>query len=156
VISTRATAPAKTLRRTALIAAIGAGAALGGCGHLPDGPFAQPQADVTSPIAAELRAANTSNAPYPSFLNMPEAPQDVRPVTAWTRNIYNTLRLRRQLRAQAVLNPQSLYGAEAFAQDARKGVAPPVTPEQSAAQTAKTNQDAKALRDRATAPSPAR
>ncbi len=147
-------APAKTLR-TALIATLGGAVALGGCGHLPTGPFPQPQADVTSPIAADLRAANPAGAPYPSFLQVPPAPQDVRPVTAWTRNIYNTLRLRRQLRAQAVLNPQSLYGAEAFAKDARLTAAAPITPAEAAAQTDKTNRDAKALRDRATAPSPA-
>ena len=132
-----------------------AGLGLGGCGHIPNYPFYQPPVDVTSPIAAELRQANPANAPYPSFLSVPPQPEDIRPGTAWTRNIYNTLRLRRQMQAMAVLNPQSLYGAEAFAKDARSQAAAPITPAEAAAQSDKTAQFAKDQRDRAKAPSPA-
>jgi hypothetical protein len=148
----RATSNRLDLARARSLTGLAAVLALGGCANLPSGPFAQPPADVTSPIAAELRAANPAGAPYPSFLQVPEAPQDVRPTTAWTRNIYNTLRLRRQMRAVAVMYPQSLYGAEAFAKEARSKAAPPVTPAEAAAQTAKTQRDAKALRDQAKAP----
>ena len=86
---------------------------------------------------------------------MPSVPQDVRPVTAWTRNIYNTLRERRQSQALEVVYPQSLYGAQAFAEEQRLKAAPPITPAQAAAQTDATAKFAKAQRDRAKAPSPA-
>jgi hypothetical protein len=110
--------------------------------------------DVTSPLAADMSRINPPDAPYPSFLQVPSQPRDIRPATAWTRNIYNTLRLRRLLRAQAVLNPQSLYGAEAFAKTARQDAATPVTEAEAAAQADKSNKFARDLRDRAKAPSP--
>jgi hypothetical protein len=132
-----------------------AGLGLGGCGHIPNYPFYQPPVDVTSPIAADIRKTNPATAPYPSFLSLPPQPQDIRPATAWTRNIYNTLRLRRQQQAMAVLYPQSLYGTEAFAKEERSKAAAPITPAQAAAQTDKTAQFAKDQRDRAKAPSPA-
>ncbi len=144
---------ARSLRRT--LSSLAAFAVLaGGCAHLPSGPFPQPPVDVTSPLAAQIRQVNPPSAPYPSFLSVPSRPQDVRPATAWTRNIYNTIRLRRQMRALALLNPQELYGAEAFAKQARQQVAAPMSPEEAAAQSEKSNRLAKELRDRAKAPSP--
>jgi hypothetical protein len=125
-----------------------------GCAHLPSGPFPPPAADVTSPLASEIAKLDPKDAPYPSFLSVPNRPQDVRPATAWTRNIYNTIRLRRQLRALAALNPQGLYGAEAFAKQARLEAATPLTPAEAAALTDNTTKFAKELRDRAKAPSP--
>ena len=128
---------------------------LGGCVHAPSYPFYQPPVDVTSPIAEDIRKSNLSTEAYPSFLAVPAVPQDVRPATAWTRNIYNTLRERRESQAMAVLYPQSLYGAEAFAQEQRLRAAPPITPAEAAAQSEKTSKFAKDQRDRAKAPSPA-
>jgi len=123
--------------------------------NLPSGgPFAEPPVDVTSPLAADIGKSNPATAPYPTFLSVPQRPQDIRPVTAWTRNIYNTLRLRRQMQAMEVLYPQELYGAEAFAKQAREQAATPILPSEAAAQTDKSNQFAKAQRDRAKAPSP--
>ncbi|MDB5458997.1 MAG: hypothetical protein JWO72_738 [Caulobacteraceae bacterium] len=159
-----ADALARSFRRTLSRAAPGAalagvlalgGIGLGGCVQL-NYPFAQPPVDVTSPIAEDLRKANPAGAPYPSFLQVPEVPQDVRPTTAWTRNIYNTLRLRRQMRAMAVIYPQTLKDPEGFLQDNKKKALAPLTPAEAAAQSDKTDQFAKDLRDRAKAPSPAR
>ncbi len=132
-----------------------AGLGLGACADLPKYPFAQPPVDVTSPLAEDLRQVNPTNAAYPSFRQVPDMPTDVRPATAWTRNIYNTLRLRRQMQAQQVLYPQSLYGTEAFAQEERNKAAAPLTPAQAAANADKTAAFAKSQRDRAKAPSPA-
>jgi hypothetical protein len=131
------------------------GLGLGGCAHLPSYPFYQPPVDVTSPIAEDIRKASPDTEAYPSFLSVPPLPQDVRPVSAWTRNVYNTLRERRQSQAMTVLYPQSLYGAEAFAQEQRLKAAPPMTPAQAAAQSDATAKFAKDQRDRAKAPSPA-
>jgi hypothetical protein len=131
------------------------GLGLGGCAHLPSYPFYQPPVDVTSPIAEDIRKASPDTEAYPSFLSVPPLPQDVRPVSAWTRNVYNTLRERRQSQAMTVLYPQSLYGAEAFAKEQRLKAAPPMTPAQAAAQSDATAKFAKDQRDRAKAPSPA-
>jgi hypothetical protein len=129
---------------------------LGACANLPTpNVFPPPTVAVTSPLAADIAKANPKDAPYPSFLQVPSQPDDIRPTTAWTRNIYNTLRLRRQMRAIAVVYPQSLYGAEAFAKESKTEAVAPLSPAQAAAMTDKTNKDAKALRDRAKAPSPA-
>src|SRR5438445_12975524 len=114
--------------------AIGLAAArVGGCVNLPGNVFTPPPPDVTSPLAADIRKLNLRDAAYPGWLQVPGQPTDVRPGSAWTRNIYNTLRLRRQMQAVAVLNPQSLYGAEAFAKDSRDRAAAPLTPAEAAA-----------------------
>lgn len=150
----------RTWSRPASLAALAGGVALGGlglagCVNAPSYPFYEPPVDVTSPLAAEIRKSGAANQPYPSFLSVPPVPQDVRPLSAWTRNIYNTLRERRQSQALEVLYPQSLYGAEAFAQEQRLKAAPPLTPAEAAALSAKTAKFAKDQRDRAKAPSPA-
>jgi hypothetical protein len=110
---------------------------------------------VTSPIAEELRQTNPAGAPYPSFRQVPDLPQDLRPTRAWTRNIYDTLRLRRQNRALEVLYPQTLSDPQGFIDDNKKKALAPVTPAQAAAQSDQTNAFAKDQRDRAKAPSPA-
>jgi hypothetical protein len=129
--------------------------ALGGCANLPKGPFAAPSADVTSPLAADIDRLDLRTAVYPTFLSIPNKPNDVRPVSAWTRNIYDTLRLRRQMAAQEALYPQTLYGAEAFAEGERLRAATPLTPAEIAALSDRTAAFAKTGRERATPPSPA-
>jgi hypothetical protein len=127
---------------------------LGACANLPTGPFAEPPVDVTSPIAADIQKLDPKHAAYPSFLNIPSQPDDVRPASAWTRNIFDTLRDRREAQALVVVYPQTLYGAEAFAQEARAKAAPPITPAEATAQADKTSAFAKAQKARATPPSP--
>jgi hypothetical protein len=150
----------RTLSRPAPAAALAGamalcGFGLGGCIHIPHYPFYQPPTDVTSPLVEDIAKSNPASAPFPSFLSVPSQPLDIRPTTAWTRNIYNTLRLRRQMQAMAVLYPQGLYGSEAFAKEQRARAAAPLTPAQVAAQSDQTSQFAKDQRDRAKAPSPA-
>jgi hypothetical protein len=144
----------RTLTRAAPGMALAGLLGLGGCAQLPTYPFAQPPIDVTSPIAEELRQSNPAHAPYPSFLQVPDVPQDVRPATAWTRNIYNTLRLRRQMRALEVLYPQTLTDSQGFLDENKKKAMAPMTPAEAAAQSDQTNAFAKGQRDRAKAPSP--
>jgi hypothetical protein len=109
---------------------------------------------VTSPIAGDIQKMDLKTAGYPSFINVPQRPLDVRPTSAWTRNIYNTLRLRRQMQALQELYPQTLYGGGAFAQENRALAAAPLTPEQAAAQAERTAAFIKSGRERATPPSP--
>jgi hypothetical protein len=132
----------------ALVAACG----LSACISAPKLAFAPPPIDPTSPIAKDIQAASDADLPYPRWADVPPGPPtDIRPATAWTRNIYDTLRLRREQEALAVLYPQTLFNADAFANTAKAQAVPP-TPEQSAAQS---EAKAKALRERATPPSPA-
>ncbi len=150
----------RTSSRTAALGALAgslvlAGFGLGGCAT-PSYPFAQPVADVTSPLAEELSKVNRADATYPSFVSMPEAPQDVRPATAWTRNVFDTLRTRRETQGMSVIYPQTLYGTEAFAKEERSKAEALPTHAEAAALSDKTAKFAKDQRDRAKAPSPAR
>ena len=143
--------------RPAAVAAAAAVACLGlgACANLPEGPFAAPPVDLTSPVAADIQKLDPKHAAYPSFLGIPPQPDDVRPASAWTRNIFDTLRTRRETQALVVVYPQTLYGAEAFAQENKAKAAPPITPAEAAAQTDRTSAFAKAQKARAKPPSPA-
>ena len=149
----------RTSSRTASLAALAGSLALAGLGlcgcATPSYPFSQPPIDVTSPLAEDLRKTNPAGAAYPSFVSMPSAPDDVRPASAWTRNIFDTLRTRRETQEMSVIYPQTLYGTEAFAKEERSKAAAPISPAEAAAQSEKTAQFAKGQRDRAKAPSPA-
>ncbi len=99
--------------------------ALGGCVDLPKLVFSPPPIDLTSPIAKDVLAASDAKRPYPKFTEVPPtAPTDIRPVSAWSRNIYDTLQLRRQQQALEALNPQTLFDTQAWA-DAQKAYATP-------------------------------
>jgi hypothetical protein len=134
-------------------AAVAATCALGAC-SLPDMVFQPPPVDLTSPVAKEVAEASRANSPYPRFRDMPEAPKDIRPVSAWTHNVYNVLRLRRQMQAMAELYPQTLHDTDAFAVAERAKVEMPVSPAAAAAKATETAHFAASQRERAKAPSP--
>jgi len=144
----------RSARPIALAVVLAAAAPLGGCVNPAGAIFTPPPPDVASPLAEDIRKLNVQDAAYPSWLQVPSQPTDLRPGSAWTRNIYNTLRLRREMQAIVVLYPQSLYGAQAFAKDQRAYVVPPVPPAQAAAQADQTAAFAKSGRERAKPPSP--
>jgi len=127
--------------------------ALGGCVDVPKLAFSPPPIDLTSPIAKDVLAADDAKGAYPKFADVPAtAPTDIRPVSAWSRNIYDTLQLRREQQALETLNPQTLGDTQAWA-DAQKAYAsPPPPPPRSAVQA---EDYAKAQRERAKPPSPA-
>jgi hypothetical protein len=135
-----------------------AGVILGGCG-VTRTAFGPLQYDKTSPAAPAIASTSVAGQPYPSFLDVPSQPTDVRPVSAWNRNIFDTLAARRQLEAFQVAYPQTLYGAEAFAQEARAEATPPPPPppgpDSAKAPAAPPAPPAKAPAARATPPSPA-
>jgi hypothetical protein len=114
--------------------------------------FGPLQYDKSSPAATAIATTDVSQQPYPSFLQVPSQPDDVRPIAAWNRNIFDILADRRQVDAFQVVNPQTFYGAEAFAQQARAEAAPPPSPESKAAGD---KAPAKPGPARATPPSPA-
>jgi hypothetical protein len=125
--------------------------ALGGCVDLPSYVFKPPPVDLTSPIAKDVQAASAAKRPYPKFIDVPPIPPpDIRPASAWSKNTYDTLLMRRQQEALLALYPQTLSDTEGFAASNRaKAVAPP-------APAATASEDyAKTQRGRATPPSPA-
>ena len=148
----------RSSRTTALFAASAIACAalgLGACSvaRTALGPL---QYDKTSPAAGAIASASASvkDRPFPSFLDVPSQPDDVRPISAWNRNIFDTLAARRVNEAYQVANPQSLYGAEAFAQEGQALAAPPLTPDQAQALTDQSTAFAKEGQARAKRPSP--
>jgi hypothetical protein len=143
------------MRRPIRLPAVGAAAAIalaagGLCGcSVARTAFGPLQYDKSSPAAAAIATTDVSQQPYPTFAQVPSQPDDVRPTTAWNRNIFDMFAARRQMDAFQLVQPQTLYGAEAFAQDAQAQAAPPPAPDQAAA-------IAKDSRERATPPSPTR
>jgi hypothetical protein len=127
---------------------------LGACG-VARTAFGPLQYDKASPAAGAIATTDVSGQAYPSFLQVPSQPDDVRPISAWNRNIFDTLAARRQMEAFQVTFPQTLYGAEAFAQESRALAAPPLTPEEVQAQADKSQAFVAAGRARAKPPSPA-
>ena len=117
--------------------------------------FGPLQYDKTSAAAPAIASTDVSKQAYPSFLQVPSQPDDVRPTVAWNRDIFDTLAARRRMEAFQVAFPQTLYGAEAFAQQGRAEAAPPLTPDQASALGDKSAAFAKEGRARATPPSPA-
>jgi len=146
------------LRAAAAIAFVAAG--LGGC-SVARTAFGPLQYDKNSPAAPAIAATDVSKQAYPSLLQVPPQPDDVRPISAWNRNIFDMLAARRQMDAFEVAFPQTFYGAEAFAQQAKIDVTPPASPDDGKTQDPKALGDkaaaaANQARERATPPSPAR
>lgn len=140
---------ATTAGRFAPVAA--AACLLSACVDLPSLVFSPPPVDLTSPIAKDVDAASKANKPYPRFADVPPgAPTDIRPPSAWSRNIYDTLRLRREQEVLESLYPQTLSGTEAWADMEKARAVPPPPPGGS-----QTEDYAKTQRDRAKPPSPA-
>ena len=126
---------------------------LGACsvGRTAFGPL---QYDKASPAAGAIASTSVKQQPYPSFLDVPSQPDDVRPISAWNRNIFDTLAARRVNEAYQVANPQTLYGAEAFAQEGQAQAAPPITADQAQALTDQSTAFAREGQARAKRPSP--
>jgi hypothetical protein len=127
---------------------------LGACsvGRTAFGPL---QYDKASPAAGAIASTSVQSRPYPSFIDVPSQPDDVRPISAWNRNIFDTLAARRVNEAYPVSNPQSLYGAEAFAQEGQAQAAAPLSADQAQALSDQSTAFAKEGQARAKRPSTA-
>lgn len=145
--------PACGAAAIAFVVALGA-AGLCGC-SATRAAFGPLQYDQSSPAASAIAATDVSKQAYPSLLQVPSQPDDVRPISAWNRNIFDMLAARRQMDAFQVAFPQTFYGAEAFAQQAKIDAVPPMPPEDAKAEGDKAEAAAKQARERATPPSPA-
>lgn len=137
----------------AVVLALGC-ASLCACVSLPRNPYGPLPIDPASPVSADIRSISVKGSAFPSFLQIPSQPTDVRPISAWNRDIFDMLAERRQSQALSIAFPQILYGAEAFAQDGRSEVAPALSPAEAAALADRSAAFAQAGRARATPPSP--
>ena len=131
------------------------------CASVPDlNVLAPPPIDQTSPVAMEVQAASNKDGPFPRLSDIPEVPKDIRPVRAWTRSIYDTLRLRRLLIIEASVAGPAPTDTEAFAKGLRDQTTAPTSPSsiQSAEMDKKQQTGAfvQGARERAKPPSSAR
>jgi hypothetical protein len=134
-------------RRVAgLLAAAGGSALLAGC--LSD-PFPDARIDPASPVAGDVGRMTRANADFPSFNEIPAAPQDIRPVAQYGQQAGALDRLRDQLERETADNTWTLKNTEGFAAEAR-GAVPDLPPPTAADAEA----FARELRERATPPPP--
>ncbi len=153
----RPESPRRPIRLSAFAAAgtiALAASSLGAC-SVARTAFGPLQYDKSSAAAGAIASTDVSGQAYPSFLQVPSQPEDVRPTSAWSRDILATLAARRRVEAYQVTFPQELYGAQAFAQDARALAAAPLTPEEAQALADRSKAFATEGRARAKPPSTA-
>lgn len=129
------------------------------CASAPSAPVTATAApvDPNSAVAAEVAAMSGKNGPYPRFEDMPKTPRDIRPQSAWSRTIYDTLRLRRVMLIEAAMAGPPPEDTEQFAQSVRDRAAAAGTPSAESAATLNHQGDfVTGARQRATPPSQAR
>ena len=113
-----------------------------------------PSLDPNSAIAKEVKSAGASKDPYPQFSRIPATPTDVRPTRAWSRSIYDSLRLRRQIMVETALFPPAPTDTAEFAASQRRTAAAPGAA--AAQQGGSADTFVEAGRERATPPSSTR
>ena len=127
----------------------GAALILGGC--VAD-PFAPPDADRASPIAAQADAAAAARGPMPRFVDIPQIPADIRSAAAFKRAVGKEQAAAAQLKRDTAPGTFSLSGTEAFASQARGLAQAPPSEMPTEADRIDTEAFAKAARGRATPP----
>jgi hypothetical protein len=136
----------------------GAGAAMAcaglvsGCASMPKlhGYAEEAPVDISSPVAADVKAAMKHPGPYPRFADIPKLPRDVRPASAWNRAVRATEADKMRLERETAALAAKQVDTEAFARAARNAVAAPAV---EAPQTkADTEAYARALRERVKPP----
>jgi hypothetical protein len=113
-------------------------------------PFHDAKVDPRSPIAAEVARTVRPNAPFPTFVDFPKTPTDVRP-----RRMYGRAAAQTSLDAVAIVagtadSTWTLTDSEGFAAQARADAGPQLAPPDPTDTTAFANDQ----RARATPPPP--
>lgn len=149
----------KTIKKSVLHAAefaliFCAAASLCGCGA-PGRIFGLTSLPVESdsPIAQDVIAASRQKGAFPRFADIPKAPTDVRPISAWRSSVTEIQKDKADVMAESATLPPAASDTEAFAAAERgratsSSLATPA-PADSAHQT---EAYAEALRERATLP----
>ncbi len=78
--------------------------------------------DQSSPVAGQIAEAQRAPGPIPKFSDIPPAPTDVRPLSAWRAAVSETLAEKRTVDADNSTYPYTLANTEAFAQAARASI----------------------------------
>lgn len=100
------------LMRAALCAV--AAVALAGCAETSKlNPMAEGPINPASPVAGDIVKAEHTPGPYPTFLQVPPVPKDVRPASAWRASVAETLGWKRQTQAEAAAIPFTLVVGDA-------------------------------------------
>jgi hypothetical protein len=107
--------------------------------------------DPSSPVAADVAAAEQTTAPIPSFASVPPKPTDVRSAAAYKGQVVDVVGARRSLSGWEAANPPLATDTEAYAEAQRAKLADQHAV--SDAQQAESEAFAKKLRDAAGAPS---
>ena len=134
-------------RASRLLAATALAACLGGC---IGNPLAEAKVDPSSPIAAEVTKLAHANTDFPSFSEIPAAPNDVRPVKMFGQAANDLDAERAKLERETAPETWHLAATDAFAAKARREVGPDLPP----AENRNTEAYAAELRKRATPPPP--
>jgi hypothetical protein len=146
----------RAMRRKALARTLLVAFAAGGASACANNPLALGKIDQTSPVAADVAAAQRAPGPYPSFSRIPPVPTDVRPARAWRVSVYDTWGLKRRTEAEASAIPFVLVPGEAegwaAAERAKIPAAEMIAPSSDASEQAEAF--AAAQRARATPPPP--
>jgi hypothetical protein len=103
----------RAFRRITLVGVALLALAASGASACAANPLAFGKIDQTSPVAADVTAAQQAPGPYPSFSQLPAVPKDVRPAGAWRAAVYDTWSLKRQTEAEATAIPFVLTEGEA-------------------------------------------
>lgn len=134
--------------------ALACAGALSACSAVPPATHGIP-VDPSSPVAADVGRAVRHPGPYPTFAGIPQIPTDVRPSSSWRAAIGGMQQRQATLDAQVkALPPVAPETTESYAAAARARLGQPpgdVPPEDA---RARTEAEARALRERATPPPP--
>jgi hypothetical protein len=130
-----------------LLACASLGACLAGC---VGNPFNEAKVDPTSPVAGEVDRLARANKDYPSFSEIPQVPNDVRPLRLYGQAARQVTQVREQLERETAPETWTLQNTGAFADSARAAAGPEL-PATAGGDTAAFAED---LRRRATPPPP--
>jgi hypothetical protein len=78
--------------------------------------------DPSSPLAARVTTATSTDFPTPSFKDVPPVPTDVRTTEQWKAAVRETQSAGPPLQAWVAENPQTTFGTEQYAEAARASI----------------------------------
>ncbi len=143
------------IRPVLALVLLSAAAGVGGCTNLAKENYFLPGGvDQTSAVAGQVAAAQQAPGPFPRFSQIPPAPTDVRPLTAWRAAIGETLAEKRSVDANNSTYPYTLSNTQAFAEASRARIPPAEATPPAVDATQAAEAYAASQRERAKAPPP--
>lgn len=114
--------------------------------------FKSPATDPASPVYKDVMYATQHPGAYPRFSDIPPAPTDVRPVTAWAVAVADIRHDKARLDDGITAMPPAATDTEAFAANARSQINVPGAEPPAPAAADESQAYADSLRKRATPP----